>query len=491
MKKRILTIIMLTSVFSMTFAQTAVDALRYSRLFVGGTARYMALGGAYGAVGADFTVLSTNPAGIGLYRSSEFTITPSIFTGTTEANYNSIILDDSRTNFNLGNVGLIFNRSLLSTKNKPTWKNVQFGIGINRLKDFNRRMLIKGYNPDNSLLDVYSSYATDNNIPFDQIEQDYDYMYAYDLNPAWWTYLMDTMGGPASYVNPVIVPGASQTLQAQSWGSMNEFVFSMGGNFNDIVYVGGTFSIPWIRYYQESSYVEDFDSPQNDLTRFYYNTELETRASGFNFKFGLLVRPVEWLRIGGAIHTPTFYNNIRDYNRVYMSSEFKTLDTAGYSSYSKNNAWTKYYELTTPFKAMANIAFIIAPYGLISADYEYVDYANARFQRTADWVNADIQTGYTSTHNIRIGTEWRYDIFSFRAGYAYYASPYNNDINDGSVRSYSGGIGFKISNYFFDFAYVYSKSEEDYYLYGYDEYVAKSENTLKSQRLLFTFGTRF
>ena len=66
-------------------AQNAVDALRYSRINTGGTARYMGMSGAFGALGADFTSASTNPAGIGLYRSFELSITPSVFTGATKS----------------------------------------------------------------------------------------------------------------------------------------------------------------------------------------------------------------------------------------------------------------------------------------------------------------------------------------------------------------------------------------------------------------------
>jgi hypothetical protein len=474
-----------------TSAQTAVDALRYSRTIIGGTARYMALNGAFGAVGGDFTVLSTNPAGIGIYRSSELTITPSIFTGSTQSAFMGGTYDNSRTNFNLGNVGLIFNRPVYSSKNQSGWKNIQFGMGINRLGDFNNRIYMSGFNADNSLLDVYSTYATDFAIPADQIEKDNDYMYAYDLNPAWWTFLLDTLGGPSTYYNPVIYPGAVQTLQKQSWGSINEYVFTLGGNYKDILYLAGTFAIPWIRYYEEAVYTEEYTDERNDVSRMYRNVELETKGSGFTFKFGMLIRPVDWLRIGGAFHTPTFYNKVQDYNRVYVSSEFKTLDSAGFSSYSHSNAWTKGYDLTTPLKAMGNIAFIIAPYGLISADYEYVDYSKASFNGTSSWSNEDIRDGYQATHNFRVGTEWRYDIFSFRAGYAFYDSPYQDDINDGSIRSYSGGLGLKVNNFFFDVAYVYSISKEDYFLYGYDDYLSMAENTLKSHRVLFTLGTRF
>ena len=66
------------SLFYYSNAQTEIDALRYSRNDIVGTARFSAMAGAYGALGADFTTLSYNPAGIGFYQFSELTFTPSI-----------------------------------------------------------------------------------------------------------------------------------------------------------------------------------------------------------------------------------------------------------------------------------------------------------------------------------------------------------------------------------------------------------------------------
>jgi hypothetical protein len=65
-------------------AQDLADALRYSNLTIQGTARAGAMGNAFGALGGDFTSASINPAGIGVYRTSEFTITP--ISGSTKVN---------------------------------------------------------------------------------------------------------------------------------------------------------------------------------------------------------------------------------------------------------------------------------------------------------------------------------------------------------------------------------------------------------------------
>jgi hypothetical protein len=104
MKKICLTLTLLGMFAGGTFAQNQLDALRYSRLNPSGTARFVAMGGAFGALGSDFSALSVNPGGIGLYRSSEFSITPSFSTTTTESQLNGNFREDSRYNFNLGNV---------------------------------------------------------------------------------------------------------------------------------------------------------------------------------------------------------------------------------------------------------------------------------------------------------------------------------------------------------------------------------------------------
>ncbi len=492
--KKLVLIISFIAFTILIHAQGAVEALQYSRFSPGGTARFIGMNGAFGALGGDFSVLSTNPAGIGLYRSSEFSITPSFTIGNTNSTFLNQDGSDYKVNFNLGNIGMIFAKDIPSRTGQNGWKFIQFGIGINRLNDFNNRVIIIGDNANNSLLDVYSAYATDFEIPAIEIEEDLYYDYAYDLNPAWWTYLLDTIGGPANYVNPIIKDGVTQSLSISKWGSMNEFVMTIGGNYSDIIYIGATLGIPFIRYYEESNYREEVDPANvniNDLRYFNIYRKLQTNATGINAKFGIIVKPVNWLRIGGSIHTPTFYSSVRDKNITIFDSKWRTPDLDGYTTYTKRNAWPKEYELTTPFRASGSLAFIIGPYGLISGDYEFINYSFARMRAVPTYVNDDIKNSYTSTHNFRIGTEWRYNIFSIRAGYGYQPSPYKSNINDGVINTYTGGVGLKVQNIYIDIAYSRSEMSEDYYLYSYDIYTAKSVNQTAISRILFTLGARF
>lgn len=489
MKKALITLFIATIISLSGIAQNAVDALRYSQLFTGGTARYMAMGGAFGALGGDFTVQSSNPGGLGIYKSSDFSFTPSVHVGSSTSLYNGYTAQDSRTNFAIGNMGYVFTRRLSSRTSQPGFKYVQFAFGLNRLNDYNRRLIMEGENSRNSLLDTYVEFA--DGIYFQDIEDNRGGMYGFDLYPAWWTFLLDTTINSSTYSSPIPAGGTLQRKTVEQWGSMNEWNFSFGANYNEILYIGMSFNIPWIRYYERSIYSEiDIADSIYDFKKFNIDEKLETRGTGFNLKFGFIVRPANFIRIGGAVHTPSWFN-MRDYWDNKTESYFDNGDC-----YTQSSPYGNYkYKLTTPMKLQGSLAFLFGKYGLISGEYEYVDYSAAKF-RAFDYSfideNNDIQNSYAKGHNFKAGTEWRSGPFSFRAGYAYYNSPYQAGINDGSMNAYSGGIGYKDKIYYIDLAYVYTVSTEDYYFYGTEDIkVNPVVNELKDHRFLVTLGTRF
>lgn len=469
--------------------QNAGDALRYSQQFTGGTARFMGMGGAFGALGADFTVLSTNPGGLGLYKSSELNITPSVHVGHSTSTYNGSTGSDSRTNFALGNAGYVYTHRLSSRENQPGFRYFQFAMGVNRLNDFNRRMAIEGPNSRNSLLDTYVEFAQ--GIDYRDIEENRGGQYGFDLYPAWWTYLLDIDTITNNYFSPVPNGGTMQRKIVDQWGSTNEWSFGLATNYQEVLYLGMSINIPWIRYFEETTYSEtDIADTIYDFNHFNIYDRLETRGSGFNMKFGFIVRPVDFIRIGGAVHTPSWYT-MRDYYDRNMESYFDNGD-----HYSQESPFGEYrYKLTTPMRLQGSLAFIFGKFGLISGEYEYVDYSVAKFRSDSYGYfdeNNDISNGYTQGHNLKFGTEWRTGPFSFRGGYAYYSSPYRDGINDGSRTAWSGGLGFRDKSFYLDVAYVFSRSTEDYYLYGTENIAVNPvENELKDHRFLMTLGTRF
>jgi len=153
------------------------------------------------------------------------------------------------------------------------------------------------------------------------------------------------------------------------------------------------------------------------------------------------------------------------------------------------------YQMVTPFRAIGSLAFIIGQYGLISAEYEYVNYNQARFYSSNssefDDVNTDIKSSYTSPVNLRAGTEWRIQDFRIRGGFGYNGKPYQNAaMNDGERYSFSGGIGYRGKLVFVDLTYVYSHINEKYYFY-HSIPVNPVLNSITSHSIVATLGLRF
>ena len=237
--KKIITQVVLYSLFShILIGQTSEDALRYSRLFYSGTARFQGMAGAFGAVGADFSVLSTNPGGIGMFKITEFSITPDLWLANSSAGYNNITSTDNKVNFAMGNIGVVFTINTNKKDKTGGFQNFNFGFGINRENDFNSRIFMKGPNNKISLMENYANVLNNypGGLPQDMVSNTYpfDIGLAYDANLLYFDttqnrYRADAMNG-----------GVMQQKIVTTSGSINEFDISFGGDYNDKLYFGGT-----------------------------------------------------------------------------------------------------------------------------------------------------------------------------------------------------------------------------------------------------------
>jgi hypothetical protein len=456
-------------------AQYAEDALRYSEIFYQGTARNMATGSALGSMGGDFSTLSTNPAGLGIYRGGEFSISPEVFNRKITSTYNGTTSEDARTMFNLSNFGIVISKNIGRGANGLQFVN--FGFGMNRLNNYNSNYLIQGMNPDNSKIDVYYEQALEilNNNPNLSISEAFAKDSPFYVDPAWQTYLLDTISaedGNLYLVSPVPVGGVLQSQYTQTKGSNNEWLASIAANLNDKIYIGVTLGLPYIRYFSETYYVEsDPENNSDDFNNWSVSEYLNTTGWGVNFKIGVIAKPLDWMRLGFAYHTPTYYWSMRDNWYTVTTSDIYAYSVGGwYQGLYTSPSGEFQYKLTTPMRLIANVGFVIKQNGFITGAYEYVNYSNAKFKAN-DYSfsdeNGEISNDFVATNNFRVGAEWRYSNFSFRGGYALYANPYINNLNNGQRQSYSGGLGFRFSDLAIDVAYVYSKMNTNYYLYSY------------------------
>lgn len=460
-------------------AQNEIDALRYSQISFGGTARYNAMGGAFGAVGADISTLASNPAGIGFFRRSELTFTPNFYGRTTTSTYNGQGAEDSRFGLQFQNFGLVF-AGKPDNATEDGWQNIGLGIGYNRQQNFNSNQLMTGKNVG-SMLDAWRESAAGFSI---------DELDGFNEGLAFQTWLMDTINGGTTYSDTI--PDGLELLQRRSTetrGGMGEWDFTLGGNYANKVYVGATLGIPQIRYEEYNAYSETaVNDTAANFKYFEHNTSLETRGSGINFKFGLIYRPVDWLRVGAAFHSPTMLR----LSDTYSADMVAKLGNDNHSYASPAGSYN--YRIVTPMRAMGSVAFIIGKQGIISADYEFVDYSDARLRSSPQVFfdqNDAIRQKYTSAGNLRIGGEYRLQPFSFRAGFGMYGNPYATGITNEDIRtSISGGVGYRDpeDRFYFDMAFVQTTWSENYYFYSGANAV---KNESKITNVMATAGFRF
>jgi len=476
-KKIILTLSFFALSIIIAFSQNHIEALRYSQQFYSGSAKSEAMGNSLSAVGADFSSIITNPAGIAIYKSTQFAFTPNFIINKTQGTFSGNMTKEHAIGFNFSNAGYVavyeFN---------GTVKSFNIGIAYNNTNDFRQRLDVNAKNQNQSFLDYIVYNAKSEQKRYSDFREDLAYE----------TYLLESDDdGYYSWVTHKGKYGNSQRKTINTKGGSGEFSFSVGFNINDILYLGGTVGLNSINYTYESSlkeadYLELYkvtgtDSVQVNNDELEYTETLNTDGSGINAKFGFLFQPVKFLRFGGAIHSSTAYN-IEEYYRASMKSKFPTIDDNGNDNYefSAKNAFA--YRLSTPLRANLGVAVILEAYEIgkffttpmiLSADYEYVDYSKAYLRpegsgnENFDDENKNTQSFYKETHNFRAGAEFNFGIVKIRTGASLYSNPYSNESMFKNAKlTYSGGLGFASKHSYVDLSYSYSPTMETLNLYN-------------------------
>jgi Uncharacterised protein family (UPF0164) len=494
MKKTCIAILMTLAIFTGSFAQLADDALRYSQLFYTGTARFMSMGGAFTALGGDISSLSQNPAGIGVFRSSEISITPQLFHIKTVANLNGNNTTDYIYNFNLAQAGIVAN--IINKNTESGLVSLNLGYSFNKTNNLNQSIIINGTGEYSSMADLW----TDNAEGYfkDELSD-----YALDSYLANKTWIIDSLtGSNTSYGtvfsnygdNPPSVYGQNIRRLITYEGYTGEHAISVGGNLSNKLYFGATLGISHLEYSSKYEQLESTDiSLPSEFESFNYTFYYSNQGTGFGLKLGAIYKPVEMLRLGFAFHSPILYK-INEYAYDNMSSHF----TDG-GKYEASNAPSRYsYALTTPFRAMAGAALQIKKLGLVSFDYEFVDYGSARFSETGDGYdyskkNSAIKGTLRSSVNLRLGAELRLNNIYLRGGYGYYGKAWDKDDLNSNLdyNSVSFGAGFREQNVFVDFGYTGMVNPQKYVLYSSTAETLMSNMDIYRNVFTVSFGYKF
>ena len=476
-------------------AQGAFDALRLSHYQVGGTARTVGVGGALGALGADFATLSVNPAGLGWYRRSEFTITPGLMAANTtsvmENEPNNPGTEDNRSIFNFNNIGVV----VTSRPRGGDWTTFNFGIGLNRQANFNQQFFFAGRSAG-SITDRFLDIANSDLGPDD-----------FEAGPAIDVGAIYQRQGSDLYISDfTLAPDAAEVYREQeviSRGAVNEMVFAFAGNYKERILFGATLGVPFVNFSEDKIYreVDEGGALEGDIPFFdqlEYQEEVNTTGIGVNLKLGLIVRPHQMVRLGAAVHTPTAFRLDDSYN---TSLFYSFVDGQGpYSDEVLSPDGLFEYRLRTPWRFIGSAGVVFDKAGFLTAEVEHVDYTSNRFRfdgfrEDERMVNDSINNQLKAVTNFKLGGEAAYEIFRFRAGFNILPSALEGDntVNYG----YSLGIGLRQRNFFLDIAYRRDQLRETYVPYLIDQGQPDPapqqfvENEVVLNRFLATFGFKF
>jgi hypothetical protein len=473
------------------YAQTINDALRLSYTNPTGTARSVGVGGAFGALGADFNAVSQNPAGLAMFRSDEFVFTPGMrFANTTSrlrGAASNQLFDDEKYRLGLNNIGVVFNAPI----RRGDWRNFNFSIGYNRMANFNRSIYYKGVAPGSILNGWFEE--TDN---FVRSGGDVADLYPFGAGLAWEAEALYFQNGPLSYDfidNPNAPITHTQTLQ--SAGNVNEMTFSFASNYKDKLMIGATIGVPFSTYTFEAEYEEtDPDKKVQYFDNLRFTEYVRTDGTGFNIKLGAILRPTQAVRIGASIHTPSFMNMTDSF---FNTLNYTFTDNKGtQSTEARSPDGVSEYRLRTPWRAMLSGALLAGKYGFVSGDVEWINYSNSRFnlgnglsqgdQEAEQSLNANLGRSFQKSMNMRLGAELALGVARLRAGYNWIGRPYQGDT--GFSTAWSAGAGLRFDRFYVDAAYRHAAGDGSVTPYSGGPTVSVDD---RASDFLLTFGFKF
>lgn len=500
-------------------AQVPEDAVRYSWYPQNGTARTLAVGGAIGSLGGDISVMFVNPAGIGFFKTSEASITPGFLLNNVKSGYRGSPVKETKNTFSLGPSGAV----IALGQNYNSNRTSAFAIGFTQNASFNNIVHYKGLNNYSSFSEQFAEEFVGLNkggLSIDDVLNQ-NSVAPYTAAPALYTYLIDTVtiGGTTIVKGaPEYILDAGQALEQEmlktTKGGLYELGFSFAGNKDDKFLYGATIGIPIVNFESNTLFTERDTSANtsNNFSSFSYNDNFTTKGAGFNAKVGIIYKPKEYIRLGLAVHTPT-YMTLTDSRRATLvtnlenpvkrfdvSSDIFTNDQRGESRYTQTSPWRAILSGSYVFREVEDVT---RQRGFISADLEYVNHKGSRFssqneEPTDDerayykQLNGVVKDIYKGNINFKIGGELKFNTIMARLGFGYYGSPYKNAPAKANKMTGSAGVGYRNKGFFVDLTYVQLITND----FDVPYRLESAQNTyapLKQNRgnIVATFGVKF
>ncbi|WP_337639342.1 hemin receptor [Prevotella sp.] len=549
--KKILSIMTAAMLGTAVSAQETYDNAQLASKDLNGTARYVGMGGAMEALGADISTIGTNPAGIGMFRRG---MVAGSFGFNTQQDAKSFG-NANKTNMSFDQAGFVY--SMRSGRHSM----LNFGFNYTKSKNFDQILTAAGRlnNASQNKLSamknangVYTLQDKNNGLVSNSgAYSQADYLYSNVLFNHYKEPAENESADPTNahlnkngvivYDNtglPVYYNATGYDFGRSTTGYIGQYDFNVSGNSNDRFYWGFTVGIYDVHYNGSSLYSESLVDGGKAIGDVAMNDERKITGTGFDVKAGLVFRPAEEspFRVGLYVHTPTWYD-LTTRNYTVLDNNTKPVEAYGSSDYGKSSE-SYDFKFYTPWRFGVSLGHTVGNYLALGATYEYADYTTndirvndggevdywGNYYETSsrdEAMKQNIKNSLKGVHTVKLGMEFKPEKnFAVRLGYNYQSAMYNkNGFKDGSLESYgtyyasttdytnwkdthrfTAGVGYNYGKFSFDLAYQYSQTNGDFY--PFMSYVDNSEPKFdnvcdavkvsnKRNQLLFTVGYKF
>lgn len=547
MNKRIIIAALLLTSMSAA-AQDTYENARALGSDLNGTARYVGMGGALDALGAEISTISTNPAAIGLFRHSMVSMSLGVVSQQDAHKFDNV----GKTNPSFDQIGFVY-----SMQAGPT-SFLNFGVNYHKSRNFDQILsatnslyqsslskhivgkstlgsdLQGGYfldtNKDKEWIGWRNNSSSERAYPYTQL----DYMYTNAVT-------MDDVNNKDSKGN-IIPTNTYEEASAYNFdrahsGWISDFDFNISGNINNRFYLGITMGLHYMNYKGYSVYSENvLDAGNKDIGQYTLTDERKITGTGFDVKLGFIFRPIAEspFRVGLSVTTPTWYE--------LKSENFTTLRNAAdpivhnYGGDSWKSSESLKYLYYTPWKFGASLGHTIGNYLALGASYEYSDCSSAdtrvidgydefdnRESHSDRVMNSNTEHSLKGVHTLKLGAEFKPETdVAIRLGYNYVSPMYQkNGVRDNMLDSegncysstadytnwsdtnrFTCGLGFRFDKINFDIAYQYSVTNGTFHPFQDTSFIESSgakvtnigtttDVSNKRHQLLFTLGYTF
>lgn len=526
-------IVIAAMALGMILPAAAQDTYESGRLLdqdLNGTARYVGMGGAMEALGADISTISTNPAGLGLIRHSQVS-----------ASFGFVSQKDVQKFDNLGKTNMSFDQAGFVYNVDFEDPYLNFAFNYHKSRNFDQILNVADHQLRNASLNglTYSKYMNGK------------YRLEHDKNGFWgsasdgyraYTYnQFDDLNVNGLYMGGVDDQGTYMVYNDADMynfdrahrGWINNFDFSISGSQSDRLYWGVTVGLKDVNYKGYSEYAErlnrlDEDGSVVDAGVVVYGDDRHIKGTGFDVTAGIIVRPIENspFRVGLSVATPTFYDLTSENYTELCNRTVYADDPQNGDMFSVAEKYDfKYY---TPWKFGVSLGHTIGQTLALGLSYQYTDYGATR-NRVKDGYDAygdeesytdepmkrNAEQVFKGVSTLKAGIEIKpVPVLAIRLGYNYVSAAYDeNGYRDMSINSlgamyastadyvnwkdtnrFTCGLGFWAGRMNIDLAYQYSVTNgvfHPFQAYDKSNVISTADVSNKRHQLLMTLGYTF